>query len=86
MRTCLKKHHLEFYILFSAFVFSCSYDTTVKLWELERGSCVMSLSKHQEAVYSLAFSPDGRYIASGSFDRTLNIWSTQVNVMRSRDL
>ena len=58
--------------------FSASYDTTVKLWELERGSCVLSLSKHQEAVHSLSFSPDGRYIASGSFDRALNVWSTQV--------
>lgn len=59
--------------------FSASYDTTVKLWELERGSCIMSLSKHQEPVYSIAFSPDGRYLASGSFDRALNVWSTQVS-------
>ena len=58
--------------------FSASYDTTVKLWELERGSCLLSLSKHQEPVYSLSFSPDGRYLASGSFDRAINVWSTQV--------
>lgn len=60
---------------------SASYDTTVKLWELERGSCVLSLSKHQEAVHSLSFSPDGRYIASGSFDRALNVWSTQTGTL-----
>ncbi|CAH3158412.1 unnamed protein product [Porites lobata] len=62
---------------------SASYDTTVKLWELERGSCVLSLAKHQEPVYSLAFSPDGRYIASGSFDRGINIWSTQTGTLVS---
>lgn len=62
---------------------SASYDTTVKLWELERGSCVLSLAKHQEPVYSLAFSPDGRYIASGSFDRGINIWSTQSGTLVS---
>lgn len=62
---------------------SASYDTTVKLWELERGSCILSLAKHQEPVYSLAFSPDGRYIASGSFDRGINIWSTQTGTLVS---
>ena len=66
------------YLNWFPLIFSASYDTTVKLWELERGSCVLSLAKHQEPVYSLAFSPDGRYIASGSFDRGINIWSTQV--------
>ena len=27
-------------------------------------------------MYSIAFSPDGRHIASGSFDKYLYIWST----------
>lgn len=38
--------------------------------------CRHTLRRHQDPVYSVAFSPDGRYIASGSFDKWLFIWST----------
>lgn len=32
------------------------------------------LSRHENYVTSLAFSPDGRFLASGSADRTIKIW------------
>ena len=28
-------------------------------------------------MYSVAFSPNGEFIASGSFDHTLNVWSVR---------
>ena len=54
---------------------SASFDTTVKLWDVEVGKCVHSLQKHTEPIYSVAFSPNGRFVATGSFDRKLNVWS-----------
>lgn len=38
----------------------------------------MTLSKHSEPVYSVAFSPDGRLLATGSFDKAIYIWDISV--------
>ncbi|CAF3647373.1 unnamed protein product, partial [Rotaria socialis] len=53
---------------------SASFDLTVRLWDVERGVCQNILVKHSELVYSVAFSPDGRLLATGSFDKAIYIW------------
>lgn len=59
---------------------SASFDSTVRLWDVERGVCIHTLTKHQEPVYSVAFSPDGKHLASGSFDKCVHIWNTMVSI------
>ncbi|CAO2828214.1 unnamed protein product [Amaranthus hypochondriacus] len=54
---------------------SASFDSTVKIWDVELGKVLHSLNGHREAVYSVAFSPNGEYLASGSLDRSLHVWS-----------
>ena len=57
---------------------SASFDSTVRLWDMDRGVCIHTLTRHQEPVYSVAFSPDGKHLASGSFDKCVHIWNVQV--------
>jgi WD40 repeat protein len=32
---------------------------------------------HSESVSSVAFSPDGKYLASGSYDNIVKLWSVE---------
>lgn len=54
---------------------SASFDSSVRIWDVENGKCLHKLTRHNEPVYSVSFSPDGKYLASGSFDRCVHIWS-----------
>jgi transducin (beta)-like 1 len=56
---------------------SASFDSTIKLWDVEAGQSIHTLTRHTEPVYSVAFSPSGEFLASGSFDRAMHIWSVR---------
>lgn len=56
---------------------SASFDQTIKVWDAHEGTCIHTLKGHTLAVYSVDFSFDSRYLASGSFDCCLYVWSVQ---------
>ena len=55
---------------------SASQDRTIKLWHSVTGEELRTLRGHMGQVRALAFSPDGRSLASGSLspDRSVRIW------------
>ena len=46
----------------------------VMLWDVASGSEIGALKGHGKGVTQVAFSRDGRLLASGSTDNTIRIW------------
>jgi WD40 repeat protein len=47
---------------------------SIKLWNLEDGRELRTLTGHKHLVWSMAFSPDGRLLVSGGSDNTMRFW------------
>lgn len=49
-------------------------DRSVAIWDVFRGQLLLSLNAHWNAVMAVAFSPEGRRLATASVDHTIRIW------------
>eukprot|EP01139_Manchomonas_bermudensis_P004794 Amastigsp_a174353_13362.p1 type:complete len:321 gc:universal Amastigsp_a174353_13362:977-15(-) len=60
----------------SQFALSCSWDKTLRLWDLNTGKTERRFVDHSKDVLSVAFSADNRQIVSGARDKTIKLWNT----------
>ncbi len=47
---------------------------SMRLWDVKTGKLLQTFSHHGNDVNDVAFSPDGKWIADGSSDKTIELW------------
>lgn len=60
-------------------IVTCSYDGTAKVWDAKTERCLLTLQDNHEVrktpVYTVAFSPDHNWIATGHYNHNVLIWN-----------
>ncbi|XP_053127035.1 WD repeat-containing protein 88 isoform X2 [Hemicordylus capensis] len=62
-------------------IISGSYDSTVKLWDVEHYSPVQTFDKHTGPISECCLSPDNERLITASYDKTLKAWDTETGKM-----
>ncbi|KAI9514781.1 hypothetical protein NQZ68_030971 [Dissostichus eleginoides] len=69
-----KIYSIKFHPLASGLLASSSYDLSVRLWNLESGEQVKLLTGHQDQIFAMAWSPDGKLLATVCKDGKVRIY------------
>lgn len=57
------------------------YFGQISLFEMSDGREITAFAAHENVITRLAYSPDGRYLASSSIDRSIRIWDTETRAL-----
>lgn len=55
-------------------IFSCGRDRSIKHWDGDRFIKIQTLRGHQAEIWCLSVSPNGKYLVTGSHDRSLRVY------------
>ena len=59
-------------------LFSAGKDGYVRLWRTDKDHAQLGeMPAHKAGIYQIAFSEDGRYLATASRDKTAKVWSAE---------
>ena len=56
-----------------------SYDKTIKIWSIDMGVCVRSLTGHSNSITAIEWMKDKDWLISCSHDTTIKVWSLVAN-------
>jgi WD40 repeat protein len=60
----------------SRYLAASCWNGTARVWDFMTGQVLCTLSGYRNAVYCIAFSPDGSRVATSSLDGTAHVWET----------
>ncbi|XP_052051806.1 coronin-7 [Apodemus sylvaticus] len=69
-----KIYSLRFHPLAADVLASSSYDLTIRIWDLQAGAERLKLQGHQDQIFSLAWSPDGKQLATVCKDGRVRVY------------
>lgn len=49
----------------------------VRAWQVSDGKLLRTITGHRDTIYALALSPDGKTLATGSYDQQIKTWNTE---------
>ncbi|MCJ8739482.1 hypothetical protein PDJAM_G00047780, partial [Pangasius djambal] len=75
-----KIYSIKFHPHASGLVVSSSYDMTVRLWDLETGREVKKLSGHQDQIFGMAWSPNGKFLATVCKDGKVRLFDPRKSI------
>ena len=58
-------------------IFTGSYDSSAKSWDVETGKLLHTFRKHRGRVWDLGVSPDNKILATGSTDDRVRLWNIE---------
>uniref|UniRef100_A0A8C1U8V4 Coronin n=1 Tax=Cyprinus carpio TaxID=7962 RepID=A0A8C1U8V4_CYPCA len=76
-----KIYSIKFHPHASGLLASSSYDLTVRLWNLETGEEVKRLSGHQDQIFGMAWSPDGKLLATVCKDGKVRLYDPRKSTL-----
>jgi WD40 repeat protein len=56
-------------------ILALAEDNCIHCWDVHRDCKLRTLKGHRQRVVCLAFAPDGKSLVSGSWDKTIRVWS-----------